>query len=102
MYRYAQIDETGLCVSVSQLSGEVISDHMLPLDPDDDVRPGYIWDGEKWTRPEPPPPPPDPLALLEEENALLALELAQTKIRLDQAEQEQAELLLELVSRGVI
>lgn len=102
MYRYAQIDETGLCVSVSQLSGEVISDHMLPLDPDDDVRPGDIWDGEKWTRPEPPPPSPDPLALLEEENALLALELVQTQLRLDQVEQEQSDLLLLLVSEGVI
>jgi len=40
--------------------------------------------------------------LLEEENALLALELAQTQLRFEQAEQEHAALLLELVSKGVI
>lgn len=39
---------------------------------------------------------------LEEENALLALELATAQSRLDQTEQEQAALLLELVSREVI
>lgn len=48
------------------------------------------------------PIPMDPITALEEENALLALELAQTQLRLDQAEQEQAALLLELVSREVI
>lgn len=47
-------------------------------------------------------PEPDPLSLLEEENALLALELVQTQLRLEQSEREQAALLLELVSRGVI
>jgi len=52
--------------------------------------------------PPPEPSPADRIAQLEEENALLALELAQTQIRLDQAEQEQAELLLTLVSEGVI
>lgn len=39
---------------------------------------------------------------LEEENAFLALELATAQARLDQTEQEQAELLLLLVSEGVI
>jgi len=105
LYRYAQIEETGRCISVSYLSSEVTAPHMIPLSPEDDVQPGDIWDGETWTRPDPPPPPepaPDRISLLEDENALLALELAQTQVRLDQAEQEQAELLLELVSRGVI
>jgi hypothetical protein len=50
----------------------------------------------------PPEPEPDPLSLLEEENALLALELVQTQLRLDQVEQEQADLLLLLVSEGVV
>jgi len=49
-----------------------------------------------------PEPEPDPLSLLEEENALLALELVQTQLRLDQVEQEQADLLLLLVSEGVV
>lgn len=39
---------------------------------------------------------------LQEENALLTLELAQTQLRLEQAEQEQASLLLELVSKEVL
>jgi len=49
-----------------------------------------------------PPSPKSQVEVLEEENALLALELAQTQLRLDQAEQEQAALLIELVSREVI
>jgi len=49
-----------------------------------------------------PPVPKSRTELLEEENALLALELAQTQLRLDQAEQEQAALLLELVNKGVL
>lgn len=56
-------------------------------------------------KPQPVPPQPTPqerIEALENENALLAIELAQTQIRLDQAEQEQAALLFELVSRGVI
>jgi hypothetical protein len=48
------------------------------------------------------PPLSEVVATLEEENALLALELAQTQLRLDRTESEQAALLLELVSREVI
>lgn len=39
---------------------------------------------------------------LEDESAMLALELIDTQIRLDAAETEQANLLLELVDRGVL
>lgn len=46
--------------------------------------------------------PPSRIDQLEDENAFLALELAQTQARLDQAEQEMAGLLLELVSKGVV
>lgn len=49
-----------------------------------------------------PPAPKSPIQQLEEENAFLALELATTQSRLDQAEQEQADLLLMLVAQGVI
>lgn len=52
-----------------------------------------------WQTPE---TPQEKIANLEAENALLALELAQTQMRLDQAEQEQAALLLELVSKEVL
>lgn len=48
------------------------------------------------------PPLSETVAALEAENALLALELAQTQLRLEQTEREQAALLLELVSKGVI
>ena len=42
------------------------------------------------------------IARLEEENAVIALELIDTQIRLEQSEREQASLLLELVEKGVI
>lgn len=85
MYKYAQIDlDTGRCISVSFLSGEVDAAHMIPLfemqeqsepgEPDGDgnpttvtvrvpvileieVSPGDTWDGTAWT----PAPPPDTL-----------------------------------------
>jgi hypothetical protein len=52
-----------------------------------------------------PPPEPTPdarIAQLESENALIALELVETQIQLEQVQQEQAVLLLELVDKGVI
>ena len=49
-----------------------------------------------------PETPEQRIAALEDENAFLALELATAQARLDQTEQEQAELLLLLVSEGVI
>lgn len=48
------------------------------------------------------PQPKSPIQILEDENALLALELALAQVRLEQMEQEQADLLLMLVSEGVI
>lgn len=32
MYCYAQLSEENICVGVSQLSGEVIADNMIPLE----------------------------------------------------------------------
>jgi len=49
-----------------------------------------------------PETPAQRVANLKSENALLALELAQTQLRLEQTEREQAAFLLELVSQGVI
>ncbi|MFC4303885.1 hypothetical protein [Cohnella boryungensis] len=77
MYRYAQIDDTGVCVSVSQLSGEVDATHMLPLGSDDDVQPGDFYDGHSWVRPDPPVLKPDRIAQLETENLELKLALAE-------------------------
>ena len=101
--------DTGRVVAVSYLAGEVQADNMLPLADDIDVQPGDIRNPDgSWFRP-PPPPPPEPgpslqdkVALLETENAFMAFELVQTQARLDQAEQEQAALLLELVDKGVL
>ena len=42
------------------------------------------------------------VAVLQDENAFLALELATTQARLDQTEREYADLLLTLVAQGVI
>lgn len=90
-YRYAQIEqETGRCASVSNLSGPVEAPHMIPLGPDDDVQPGDIWDGQKWTRPDPPAPDPyaDPITQLQLAVAELAeaQELSITEIQLALAE----------------
>jgi len=56
--------------------------------------------------PETPPvyhkPLTEQVAELQDENAFLTLELATTQARLDQTEQEQADLLLMLVAQGVI
>lgn len=32
MYIYAQIDENNICVGISELSGEIIENSMIPLD----------------------------------------------------------------------
>ncbi|MGO4540387.1 hypothetical protein [Paenibacillus sp. 2TAB19] len=51
----------------------------------------------------PPQPPPEVrIAQLEAENALMALELIDTQIALEQSQTEQANLILTLVERGVI
>jgi len=49
-----------------------------------------------------PPAPSDRIAQLEDEAAMIALELANTQIRLDQSESDQAALLLALVEAEVI
>jgi hypothetical protein len=46
--------------------------------------------------------PPAPLPTLEEANAMLAFELAETQFRLAQAEQAQADLIFNLVERGAL
>ena len=87
IWRYAQINlETMKCVSVSNLSDEVIKDYMIPLDDDTDVKAGDTWDAENgvWIPFVPPAPePPGPtlreqLASLQLKNEALEAQLAQT------------------------
>ncbi|MGF9711612.1 hypothetical protein [Paenibacillus naphthalenovorans] len=62
MFKYAQIDvETGVCVGVSILSGEVVAENMIPLTETDDVEPRDVYDmvTKTWTK-APPPAPPGP------------------------------------------
>lgn len=106
MDKYAQINlVTGVCIGVSYLAGELDAPHMVPLQPTDDVLLGDTWDGETWTRPEPEPipePEQDRITQLEEESAMLGLELMETQIRLEQVDDHNAWLLLELVDKGVL
>jgi hypothetical protein len=106
MFKYAQINSDGLCISVSFLSGKVEAENMIHLT-GEDVQPGDIITDGVWTRPEPlPPPVPQPspeqirIEQLENESAAFALELMETQIKLENAETEHATLILALVERG--
>ena len=106
MFRYAQINGVGRVISVTQLSSEVIADHMLLLDSEADVQPGDIYEEGAWKRSSPSKLESDHIAQLENESAMLAIELVNEQIRLDglerrlaQSESEQAALLLELVDK---
>jgi len=59
-------------------------------------------DDEWATRPPVPPTPQDRIATLETENAVIALDLIETQIALEQVQSEQAALLLALVEAEVI
>lgn len=52
MFLYAQIDSSGYCVSVSHLFAEVVAPHMIPIQSEDDVQPGDVYNDGNWTRPE--------------------------------------------------
>ena len=107
----------------TKLHNELIQHSIIPLLVKTDLEPGQTIAANTWIDleentdmeavqqiidnhdPTPPPEPETPeqrIAALEDENAFLALELATAQSRLDQTEQEQAELLLFLVSQGVI
>lgn len=106
-------------VNHSKLMDELLSSGLItPLRPDgtsslqdnelyisDETRLSEINEVIDKHDPSPLPKPETPeqrITALEDENAFLALELATAQSRLDQTEQEQAELLLLLVSEGVI
>ena len=94
------IPETAIPITVEQWQAYAAAPHLYRLDCETirEKTPEEI-EAERAQRP---PAPKSRMELLEEENALLAFELAQTRLRLEQAEQEQASLLLTLVQEGVI
>ena len=51
MIKYAQLDETGKCIGISFLSGEVKSDLMIPLKDDENYL-GWTYSKGKWSEPE--------------------------------------------------
>ena len=57
--RYAQLNQDGLCVAVSNLSAPIERADIIPLEPGED-RLGQTWDGEGWE----PAPEPDPTDVL--------------------------------------
>ena len=92
--RYAQIDlSTGLCISVSYLSGEVDAPDMIQLGDDDNVNPGDIYDNGEWI-PASPPNPTDPGETNAEKIARLEAENADLKSRIEDLELAFAEIIV--------
>jgi hypothetical protein len=90
---YAQIDQAGICVAVSQLAGAVETEHMVELNSYDTELLGKRWNRGAWEDvpqldPGPEPEPTEPtepvetidqkLARLEEDNLILMDALATT------------------------
>lgn len=68
-HHYAQIDENGYIVGISDLSGEVLSPNLIQIDVDFDPT-NKKWNGASWesyTPPEPPEPEPTQLDIIEAE-----------------------------------
>jgi hypothetical protein len=60
MPRYAQIDENGNCIGVSDLAGEVDAPHMILIGPED-FPSGQRWTGSGWEDLPAAPPPLSPI-----------------------------------------
>lgn len=94
-YRYALIDKNGVITSTANLSGEVTSINMIPIDGDFDPT-NKKWNGTSWESyipPEPPEPEPTQLDRME----------AQLSKSQDEIRQEGADMVMEeLVKRGLI
>ena len=92
---YAQIDENGYIVGISDLSGEVLSPNLIQIDVDFDPT-NKKWNGASWesyTPPEPPEPEPIQLDRME----------AQLNKSQDELRQEGADMMMsELVKRGLM
>lgn len=68
-HHYAQIDENGYIVGISDLSGEVLSPSLIQIDVVFDPT-NKKWNGASWesyTPPEPPEPEPTQLDIIEAE-----------------------------------
>jgi hypothetical protein len=84
---YAHLNENGICIGISQLSGEVEAVNMVLIDSFDDDKiwrkhENGVWSTEKYV-PEPEPTPPQPtleeqVAQLREDNLILMDALATT------------------------
>lgn len=94
-HHYAQIDENGYIVGISDLSGEVLSPSLIQIDVDFDPT-NKKWNGTSWesyTPPEPPEPEPTQLDRME----------AQLNKSQDELRQEGADMMMsELVKRGLM
>lgn len=94
-HHYAQIDENGYIVGISDLSGEVLSPNLIQIDVDFDPT-NKKWNGTSWesyTPPEPPEPEPTQLDRME----------AQLNKSQDELRQEGADMMMsELVKRGLM
>ena len=95
MYHYAQIDENGYIVGISNLSGEVVRENLIQIEEDFDPT-NKKWNGTFWesyTPPEPPEPEPTQLDRME----------AQLNKSQDELRQEGADMMMsELVKRGLM
>ena len=95
MYHYAQIDENGYIVGISNLSGEVVRENLIQIEEDFDPT-NKKWNGASWesyTPPEPPEPEPTQLDRME----------AQLTKSQDEIQQDGADLMMaELVKRGLM
>lgn len=54
MYLYAQLNKNGICIGISQLSGIVEAEHMIPLTEEQlwEARIGWHYNNGVWTDPE--------------------------------------------------
>lgn len=95
MYHYAQLDENGYIVGISNLSGEVVRENLIQIEEDFDPT-NKKWNGTSWesyTPPEPPEPEPTQLDRME-------AQLAKSQ---DELRQEGADMMMsELVKRGLM
>jgi hypothetical protein len=108
MYKYAQINENGMCFGLSEISGEVDNPFMILLI-DEDIRLGDIFLEGIWTRydPEPEPiPEPEPTAeqirieQLEADNAALWYENMIQSAKVEANETEVSALWYEVMMLG--
>ena len=67
MYIYAQIDENNICVGISELSGEIIENSMIPLDKYDLSILDKKYNNGEWEEVPQPKPEPTQLDKIEEQ-----------------------------------